>query len=468
MRFVDLFAGLGGFHLALQSQGHECVFACEIDERLRLLYESNFGVTCGGDIRGIAVPSVPSHDILCAGFPCQPFSKAGTQEGFGHPRWGDLWSRTLAIIVYHRPTYLILENVANLEAHNGGRTWATIRSQLEEVGYQVGDRRLSPHQFGIPQIRDRLFIVGSKVGLNGFSWPQPARDPKMDITRLLDCSPVDAKPLGNQATRCLAAWQLFLSRFPEEKQFPSFPLWSMEFGATYPFEDETPFSVGEQQLRSARGSHGRALTGLSGLDLMRALPSHARTQERVFPDWKVRFIRKNRELYETNRRWIDDWLPSILEFPSSLQKLEWNCNGDDRNLWTHIVQFRASGVRVKRPTTAPALVAMNTTQVPVVAWERRYMTPRECARLQSMDGISQLPEPPASAFRALGNAVNVDLVRKVAAALIRPAQPLSLAEPEMDCGAVGCLAAAAEVGCMCQRQVQRTIVGEQACRPIRH
>src|SRR5689334_8501512 len=89
MRFVDLFAGLGGFHLALKSLGHTCVFASEINETLRDLYEKNFGIRPEGDIRKVAAAEVPPHDVLCAGFPCQPFSKAGEQQGFGCPKWGD-------------------------------------------------------------------------------------------------------------------------------------------------------------------------------------------------------------------------------------------------------------------------------------------------------------------------------------------------------------------------------------------
>jgi len=91
MKFVDLFAGLGGFHLALKRLGHTCVFACEIDEDLRQLYEKNFGLPVASDIRRVAICDIPSHEILCAGFPCQPFSKAGDQLGFKCPQWGDLF-----------------------------------------------------------------------------------------------------------------------------------------------------------------------------------------------------------------------------------------------------------------------------------------------------------------------------------------------------------------------------------------
>ncbi|WP_309615812.1 DNA cytosine methyltransferase, partial [Salinibacterium sp.] len=148
------------------------------------------------------------------------------------------------------------------------------------------------------------------------------------------------------------------------------------------------------------------------------LPSHARRPVFEFPKWKVDFIRQNRDFYTANRSWIDPWLPSIRRFPSSLQKFEWNAKGERKNIWDFVIQFRASGVRVKRPTTSPSLIAMTDTQVPIIGWEKRYMTPRECARLQSLGSIS-LPAKRSEAYRALGNAVNASVVAEIANALIR-------------------------------------------------
>jgi DNA (cytosine-5)-methyltransferase 1 len=211
----------------------------------------------------------------------------------------------------------------------------------------------------------------------------------------------------------------------------------MEFGATYPYEDSTPYSMSVRRLREFRGSHGRRLRGLLKDKVISSLPSYARTQEERFPDWKIHFIRQNRELYQRHKRWLRDWLPEIRIFPPSLQKFEWNCKGEERDIWKYIIQLRASGVRVKRPTTAPSLVAMTTSQVPIIGWQRRYMTPRECARLQSMDELKYLPVVSTRAFKALGNAVNAEVVRHVADALLRleiierqyPQDPLCVSIP---------------------------------------
>jgi len=418
MRFIDLFAGLGGFHLALKSLGHTCVFASESDEGLRRVYEKNFGLRPAGDIRQVPVDSIPSHDILCAGFPCQPFSKAGEQQGFNCPKAGDLFDYVLRIAQHHKPRYVILENVPNLKRHNSGRTWLDLANNLTRTGYNIDSHYLSPQQFGIPQIRERVFIVGSRRTLNGFAWPEPTPGLTLSLEKILDQDPDDARSLSPQVLKCLRVWQLFIKLFPKDEELPSFPIWSMEFGATYPFEDKTPFALGAQALREFRGSHGRLLKKVPADRVMEALPSYARTREEKFPHWKVLFIRRNRAFFERHRDLIKPWLPKILEFPPSLQKLEWNCKGEKRDIWRYVIQFRASGVRVKRATTAPSLIAMTTTQVPIIAWERRYMTPRECARLQSMQKLKHLPENPTKAFSALGNAVNVEIVRMVATALL--------------------------------------------------
>jgi len=416
MRFIDLFAGLGGFHLALSKLGHTCVFASEVDPTLRELYKTNFGIRAAGDIRKVRVARIPEHDIICAGFPCQPFSKAGRQGGLDEPESGSLFFQIIRIIKRHRPRFLLLENVPHFERHDGGQTWTRVESELRNEGYDVRVAKLSPHVFGIPQIRERIYIVGSECGLDGFAWPTPTHE-TVSITSVLDRNPPDGRPIPDQVARCLEVWQQFLDLFPPDNKLPSFPIWSMEFGATYPYEETTPWALSEEALSKFLGSHGHPIAGETKEEMLKCLPSHARTAEERFPHWKQLFIKQNRELYEQHKAWIDGWLPGILGFPSSFQKLEWNCQGEPRELTRFVIQVRASGVRIKRPTTAPSLVAMTATQVPIIGWESRYMTPTECKRLQSMDGLI-LPDNPTRAYEALGNAINVEVVRRVAEALL--------------------------------------------------
>lgn len=422
-RFIDLFAGLGGFHLALARLGGQCVFAAEWKMHLRDLYLDNFGIKPEGDITLVHPKDIPDHDVLTAGFPCQPFSKAGEQLGFECTEQGNLFFNVASILKEKKPRYFILENVPNLLKHDEGRTWEEIQRILsEELGYHVQAERFSPHNFGIPQIRERVYIVGSTLPLHEFSWPKTS-DAETSIDTVLDDNPTDAKKLSDQVNECLEVWNAFLKSVPFDVELPSFPLWSMEWGATYPYEEITPYTLQKQSghagLKGFKGSHGVRIGYLKTLEeRWSALPSHARTAQDKFPKWKKDFIRQNRQFYEDNKAWIDPWLPRILKFPSSLQKFEWNIKGGKRNIWDYVIQFRASGVRVKRRTTAPSLIAMTDTQVPIIGWQKRYMTPHECARLQSLDELKKLPDSPTKAFAALGNAVNSNVVELVARALL--------------------------------------------------
>lgn len=425
MRFIDLFAGLGGFHQALERLGHECVFASELDSDLADLYELNFSIRPKGDIR-TSHEEVPAHDILCAGFPCQPFSKAGDQKGFDCPQWGDLFDYVLKIIERHEPAFLIIENVPNLLRHDGGATWARVRSRLEGLGYDIDANKLSPHMLGVPQTRERAIIVGARHGLDGFRWPTASHAASdLHVSAILDQQPSGARRLPDQFIQYLEAWQALLDALPADQALPSFPIWAMEFGATYPFRAGTPAHHGLEEIRSFRGAFGRTLRDLTSEQVLAALPPYARDAGAAFPPWKVQFIEQNRRFYRHNKAVIDRWLPAISGFAPSFQKLEWNWKGGPRDLWQTIVQFRASGIRAKRPTAAPSLVALTTSQVPVIAWERRYMTMRECARLQSMDGLKHLPKAQGAAYKALGNAVNVEIIHAVAAALLSPSDSMT-------------------------------------------
>ena len=419
LRFVDLFAGIGGFHLALASQGHECVFASEKKEALAKLYNENYGIEVNRDITQIPVSKIPSHDLLCAGFPCQPFSKAGSQKGLLDESNGSLFNRIVEILDFHKPEFFILENVRNLESHDGGNTWSYIKDQLENVlGYHIKKRILSPHHFGIPQHRERFFIVGSKTGLGYFTWPQKI-ETQTNISDYLDTNPRSLRKLEAEKVYVLDLWQEFLDRIPKEEKLPSWPIWSMEFGATYPFEERTPFSSSTKRLGMSKGNFGISLKGMSREEKFNNLPNYARREDNAFPSWKKHYIRSNRAFYEKHKKRIGPVVKKIQELGiSSWQKFEWNIQGGERKIRNYIIQFRGSGVRLKRTDFFPSLVTVST-QIPILGWEERYITPEEGARIQSMSGI-MLPENIGTCFSALGNAVNVQIVKLIAESLLSP------------------------------------------------
>lgn len=437
-RFVDLFAGLGGFHVALRGLGGEGVFAAEWESGLNSLYETNFGVAPWSDVNEldtdeVIAEHVPEHEVLTAGFPCQPFSKSGKQQGFEHTLQGHLFFKVHDILRVRRPGRFILENVPNILSHDGGETRMTIIKMLVDLGYEVDIRRLSPHQFGIPQVRERAYFVGALIsegGLSGFEWPDVSME-ETTISTALDPNAPPVREVPERTQDAIDMWRDFLSRAPKDIKLPSFPIWSMEFRANYPYEEMTPprawFQRRPGKLDEFTGSFGFPLEGLNIAGQKLLIPSHSRRDGDIeFPGWKRAFIRQNREFYADNRKWIDPWLDEWRpwEFPSSFQKFEWNAQGGVRDIDEYVIQVRASGVRVKRPTTAPALIAMTQTQVPILGAKisgtgaRRYMTPAECARLQSLGDIT-LPANDAVAYKALGNAVNAKVVRKIAETLLR-------------------------------------------------
>jgi len=173
IKFIDLFAGVGGIRMAFERAGASCIFSSEIDIHAQLTYFSNHGTVPYGDITKIEATSIPSHDILCAGFPCQPFSHIGRREGFKHPTQGTMFHEIVRIVEEKRPTVLFLENVPGIVNHDGGNTLNIILETLVGLGYECNHTILNASDFGVPQNRKRFYLVAFKGKNFDFEFPLP-------------------------------------------------------------------------------------------------------------------------------------------------------------------------------------------------------------------------------------------------------------------------------------------------------
>lgn len=186
--FTDMFCGIGGFHSAGASLGMKCVFACDIDDDAREQYEHSYKLRPVGDICKVDAGTIPDHDILCAGFPCQPFSIIGDRAGFADAR-GTLFFELAKIIQAKTPPAFVLENVKQLATHNKGKTLARILEILRGLGYWVDFRVLNALHFGVPQKRERVLIVGFHGDdVTSFPWPT-RRIPNIPLTEILEEKP---------------------------------------------------------------------------------------------------------------------------------------------------------------------------------------------------------------------------------------------------------------------------------------
>lgn len=488
LKFIDLFAGLGGFHIALTQLGCECVFASELKEDLRKLYVKNYPEMEGeagtginkveGDITKVDLDKIPQHDILCAGFPCQPFSQAGKRQGFddeaGRGNLFDYICKVIKIKGENKPRLLLLENVSNLKGHDDGNTWRIIREKLDALGYYVDAEILSPHQYGYPQHRKRIYIIGirkdilSPDGMIAFEFPIEHKEKKCDICTIINEEDEAVMPLTLKTHQQLKVWQQFLDKtLANSCSIPSFPIWAMEFGANYPYEEIAPEYLKAKDLVGKRGKFGQLVEGYSLPECLSMLPVYVQPRKkkkeqtandtqlapgkkeekdkRKFPDWKIRYISQNRQFYERNKSWLEAWMRIIESWDNSHQKLEWNCGCDGNGqLKDKIIQFRASGIRVKLRTYSPALNLVGT-QVPVLPWIKlpdncipqyddaelekygltqediqygRYLSVKEAAALQGMEQLSFGELSTTRSYEALGNAVNTQVVKKIAERLI--------------------------------------------------
>lgn len=378
-KYIDLFCGIGGFHQAMKSLGGECVFASDIDEDCRKTYEMNYGITPAGDITKIDASDIPAHDVLCGGFPCQAFSKAGNRLGFDDQTKGTLFFDICRILEYHQPKYALLENVRNLASHDKGNTWKVIYQKLDKLGYNLLPEPVifSPHYIGIPQHRERVYIMCVRKDIGDIT-PFVLSKEK-NISCSVDSILQDDSEINNindyrispEMEDLINLWNEFIQTIKVDK-LPGFPIWS---------------------------------------DRLRELDSNEDLSQ--YPAWKKNFILKNNELYVNNREFIDEWLERAKKNPlffGAKAKLEWQAGQTNQpNIWNQIFQIRPSGIRVKVNTYFPALVAI--VQTSIIGSRRRYLTPRECASLQSFPDSFQPDIKQQQAYKQFGNAVNVECVK---------------------------------------------------------
>lgn len=379
-RFIDLFCGIGGFHQAMTGMGGECVFAAEIDRDCIDTYKANYGLDSEHDMTRLTIDEVPAHDVLCAGFPCQAFSKAGKQAGINDTR-GTLFFEIERVLRAHHPRYILLENVRNLVSHDNGRTWATITSVLRDIGYRLNHEPivLSPHQFGVPQIRERVYIAGvydpAHAGADlGVTFDNLKDKSDSTIYDVLDAGVDDPRyKISEQEERVLTAWDEFYRGI--DLKVIGFPVVVDYF---------PPFSsITDAELEA-------------------------------MPKWKQSHIRRNRQLYAGNKDFIDGWLRkwhNLEDFTPTQRKLEWQAGERISSIFEGLIQMRPSGIRVKTPNVFPALVAM--VQIPIIGRYRRRLTPRECARLQSFPDSFKICPNDHQAYKQFGNSVNVEVLKHV-------------------------------------------------------
>lgn len=404
LRFADLFAGIGGFHAALSHAGGRCVFVSEIDPAARATYLGYWGRRHGAggmqvnaDIAEVTPDTgdvdVPEHDVLTAGFPCQPFSKSGFQRGMDEAR-GTLFWNIARVLETRRPSVVLLENVRNLAGPKHRHEWNVIVTTLRRLGYRVSSSPtvfsphfLPPSRGGTPQVRDRVFILGTYVGpktaeseinvpptvLRGpvDGWDPMAWSTDWILDDDADIDHIGRYRLSTEETSWINAWDHLVRTLATSRGYrlPGFPLWADEW-------------LPERRL--------------AGIELA------------GYPRWKADILLKNARFYDDHRDVIDDWrrdYPEFQRFPASRRKLEWQAQ-DSASLWDTVMHLRPSGIRAKAPTYLPALVAI--TQTSIIGSRERRITPREAARLQGLPADFEFSNTRDSqSYKQVGNGVSV-------------------------------------------------------------
>lgn len=373
-KFIDLFSGIGGFHQAMEYFGGECVLASDIDANAINVYKNNYNMDSNINIRDIKSEDIPDFDVLCAGFPCQSFSIAGKKKGFLDETRGTLFFEIARILEVKHPKYILLENVKNLVSHDNGNTYRVIRETLNKLGYRLTEEPLilSPHQFGVPQSRERIYIPGVydpdnvNIPIN-IKFDNLLKKKDNSIYSVLDENENSSEyQLSEHMIKVLDCWEEFIQGV---KNKPTFPINLVYFNNRI---------------------------------------------EEDLPDWKEKVKDKNINFYNDNKVFIDSWLKkwnNLEEFTPTERKLEWCCGNTINSIYEGVIQKRQSGVRVKTPDVFPTLVAM--VQTPIIGKYRRYLSVRETARLQSFPDTFIPDSNTHQAYKQFGNSVNIKVLIEI-------------------------------------------------------
>jgi DNA (cytosine-5)-methyltransferase 1 len=370
LTYIDLFCGIGGFHQALNRVGATCVHACDIDKDCREIYKLNYGIDPVDNVKSLDPNHMPDFDILCGGFPCQAFSQGGHKKCFDDER-GLLFDEIIRIAKVKQPKFMFLENVKHILRVSEGKVIDYIQKKIKEAGYTLQLLKISPHEYGIPQQRERIYFVCVRNDLYLGPVTLPEFHGTIQFDAFLDKT-VDPKYLlQGDLLEVLEAWDEMVKVFkPGEKISPTIMMHD-------------------------------------------AYKNYSEEKMATFPKWKQEYVTKNKPLltkYEPQFRAFYEKHKSLLQKKETYGKLEWQTGEIKANesIFNHFIQLRQSGIRVKKGHYFPTLVAIS--QIPIYGKEKRYITPRECARLQSFPDSFQLSPSDKKSYKQLGNSVNVENV----------------------------------------------------------
>ena len=332
MNFIDLFCGIGGFHQALIKLGCKCVLACDIDKHCREIYKKNYNIEPVNDVKKIVKEDFKENvDIICGGFPCQPFSNGG-KKMFDDDR-GLLFDEIIRIAKFTNPKFMFLENVKHILKVGDGKVIEYIKEKIDQTGYHLhGPFQISPHDYGVPQQRERVYFVCVRKDLyknNEFVLPPKQQNYKFED--FLDKDIEEKYYIKDDVLQCLEAWDEIIKQFEvNEKISPT-------------------IMINEQYN------------------------NHTQEQFNNYASWRKDYIIKNKPLIQKYKPQFDEWYDkhkNILQKREIYGKLEWQVGKIKPNdsIFNYFIQIRQSGIRVKKAEYFPTLVAIS--QIPIYGKEK--------------------------------------------------------------------------------------------------